>query len=337
MSLPKQIQKQVTAAQKIIDEFDKSVQDPASTAAEAQLATTTDTNTADLGTDSSAQTTQQASHQPVVEDENNPTYKQRWQSLDGQLRAAAARENQSNARIQQLEQLVTTMQAIPAQAAPVQASATALAEDKEAYGEDLVNFVGRTTKATVEAENAALKQTVAELSAAMRAMQSTLPRVVQDQQLTADERFFSQLSGSVSDWNAVNNNQAFHSWLLEVDPMTGIARQTYLSEAQKERNVSRVANIFNTWKSLNGNNQTQQQGKDVTKTTRTELERQVAPSRSLATIAPNSDGKQIWTRALINQYYADVRNGLYRTRDSERISLERDIFAAQKEGRYSAA
>ena len=336
MSLPEQIQKQVTAAQKIIDKFEKSVLDADGNTIEAQPTTATDNPSADLGTDSSAQDSQQASRQPVVEDENSPTYKQRWQSLDGQLRAAAARENQSNARVQQLEQLLTTMQA-----APVSANETAkqgiTAEDREAYGDDLVNFIDRSTKATMEAENANLRKNVADLSAAMRSMQSTLPQVVQNQQVSADERFFSHLGTNIPDWENINSNQDFHKWLLDVDPMTGITRQTYLSEAQRERDVSRVANIFNTWKSLVGNNQTQQQGKTAIKATRNELERQVAPSRSLATAAPAPNDKQIWTSGLIRKYYEDVRNGLYRGRDAERVSLERDIFAAQKEGRYSAA
>ena len=337
MSLPKQIQKQVTAAQKIIDEFDKSVQDSADATADAQLNKTDDKNTADSGTEASAQTTQQASHHPVVEDENSPTYKQRWSTLDGQLRAAAAREHQQQVRIQQLEQLMTNMQAAPVQAATAQKAPAISAEDREAYGEDLVDLISRSAKATMEAENASLKQSLAELSTAMRAMQSTLPQVVQDQQLTADERFFSQLGNNVPDWDAINRNQAFHAWLLEIDPMTGIARQTYLSEAQRERNVSRVANIFNTWKSLNGNIQTQQQGKNTAKAAKTELEKQVAPSRSLATTAPASDEKQTWTSGMIHKFYTDVRNGLYRGKDAERISLERDIFAAQKDGRFSAA
>ena len=335
MSLPKQIQKQVVAAQKIVDEFEKSVQAVEGETAAAQPIETTDTNQADSGTETSAQTTQQASHPPVVEDENSPTYKQRWSSLEGQLRSAAARDNQQQVRIQQLEQLITNMQAIPAQVPAAQAAPAISAEDREAYGEDLVDFVGRTTKATVDAESAALRQRVTDLTNAMQAMQSTLPQVVHDQQLTADERFFSQLGTSVPDWSAINSNQAFHSWLMDVDPMTGIARQTYLSEAQRERNVSRVANIFNTWKSLDGNTQTQQQGKVTQRSTRTELERQVAPSRNLTTAAPNTDGKQIWTPSLVNKFFADVRNGLYRTKESERASLERDIFAAQGEGRYN--
>ena len=339
MSLPKQIQKQVTAAQKIIDQFEKDVQVAEGEIlpdASAQSIENKDTNLADSGTEASAQTTQQASHQPVVEDENSPTYKQRWSSLEGQLRAASARDSQQQVRIQQLEQLITSMQAMPEQAQPAPALAVISAEDREAYGEDLVNLISRSAKATVDAESAVLRQRVTDLTNAMQSIQSALPQVVQDQQLTADERFFNHLGASVPDWNTINNNQSFHTWLLDVDPMTGIARQTYLSEAQRERNVSRVANIFNTWKSLDGNTQRQQQGKATQQSTRTELEKQVAPSRNLTTSAPNTDGKQIWTASLVRKFFADVRNGLYRSREPERANLERDIFAAQGEGRFDA-
>jgi len=334
MSLPKQIQKQVTAAQKIIDQFEKDVPageeglDP-----NAQSAETTDKQPADSGNESSAQTTQQASTQPAGEDENSPTYKQRWKTLEGQLRAAAARDQQWQGRVQQLEQLIATMQIAPTPKAEVPSAITA--EDREAFGEDLVDLISRSAKATLEEENASLRNSVAELSNAVRSMQGTLPQVVQNQQLTADERFFSQLGTVVPDWNAINSSQPFIDWLLDVDPMTGITRQTYIAEAQRERDVSRVANIFNTWKSLIGSTQTQQQGKAAAKATKTELEKQVAPSRNLSTApAADSGSKQVWSSSLVRKFYADVRNGLYRGRDAERASLERDIFAAQNEGRF---
>lgn len=340
MSLPKQIQKQVTAAQNIIDEFEKNVQTAEEkVAAEAQSTQTTDNVQADSGKDSAAQVPQQASTQSADEDENSPTYKQRWKTMDGQLRAAAMREQQWQTRVQQLEQLIANMQAAPAATnTPSPAAAKVTAEDREAFGEDLVNLIDRSTKATLAEENASLRNTVADLSNAVREMQSTIPQVVQNQQVSADERFFTQVGSEIPDWKTINNNPVFIDWLLDVDPMTGITRQTYLAEAQRERNVMLVANIFNTWKAINGNTQTQQQGKAAAKATKTELEKQVAPSRNLATTANVSSGdKQIWTSSLVRKFYSDVRNGLYRTRDAERVSLERDIFAAQNEGRFDAA
>jgi hypothetical protein len=338
MSLPKQIQKQVTAAQEIIDSYEKAVGTDETANTEDSVNQTTDDNeNADSGTDSSAQATQQVSTQPAGEDENSPTYKQRWKTLEGQLRAAAARDQQWQQRVQHLEQLIATMQVAP----PVQQPAKAAAvtdEDREAFGEDLVDLISRSTKATLEAENESLRRAVADLSQSVRTMQTTLPQVVQNQQVTADERFFSQLGASVPDWAQINNNPQFIEWLKEVDPMTNITRQTYIADAQSTHDVLRVANIFNTWKSLVGITQTQQQGKTQAKSAKAELERQVAPSRSLSTApAANSSDKQVWSSSLVRQFYDDVRRGAYKGREAERISLERDIFAAQNEGRFNAA
>ena len=64
-----------------------------------------------------------------------------------------------------------------------------------------------------------------------------------------------------------------------------------------------------------------------------QLQKQVAPGRSRSGSAPNSGEPATYTPADITQFFTDVRKGKYKGREDERGRIERDIFAAQAEGR----
>jgi hypothetical protein len=152
--------------------------------------------------------------------------------------------------------------------------------------------------------------------------------LAQDNQQSAQDRFFAALGRAVPDYEQVNANAQFHQWLLTPDPMTGILRQTYLVDAQRSGDVERVATIFNSWKSLSG---TQGQAKPRIDA-RAELERQQAPSRNL-TSTPTDKSGRIWDPKEISDLYQDKTRGKYAGREAEFKALEQDIFKAQQEGR----
>ena len=111
-----------------------------------------------------------------------------------------------------------------------------------------------------------------------------------------------------------------------------MARQTYLEDAQRRYDVDRVAAFFTTWSGLNGNGSAQQ----VQSTNQNELQQQVAPKKSRsAGAAPTTGAKPSYSTADIAAFYEDVRKGKFKGRDDERAKIERDIFAAQAEGRIT--
>ncbi len=121
-------------------------------------------------------------------------------------------------------------------------------------------------------------------------------------------------------FRAINGNEAFQSWLLEADPLTGITRQTYLDDAQRNLDAQRVINFFRMW--------------PAPRSSESELEKQVAPGRSRSAGAPtNTDRAKVYTPQDIQAFFNDVRMGKYKGREQERARIERDIFSAQRENR----
>jgi len=106
-----------------------------------------------------------------------------------------------------------------------------------------------------------------------------------------------------------------------------------LDDAQRNYDVDRIATFFSTWSGLNGN-QSAHQGKSANQD---ELNQQVAPkrSRSAGAAPTGSNNKQSWSQADIGAFYDDIRKGKFKGRDDERAKIERDIFAAQAEGRIT--
>ena len=158
--------------------------------------------------------------------------------------------------------------------------------------------------------------------------------VAQRQQLSAEQQFWTDLTGLVPNFRDINANGDFQTWLLEPDPLTGITRQTYLDDAQRALDARRVSNFFRTWLGTTG------QAVDAQPTgraTNPELEKQVAPGRSRGSGTPAASNKaKVYSPQDIQKFFDDVRSGKYKGREADRDRTERDIFAAQRENRIVA-
>lgn len=336
MSLPEQIQKQVAEAQAIIEQHYGPQEDTPPVepvvGSEDPPASTPSEEAAPVA---SVQNEQSA---PKHEDENSDTYAQRWKSLQGIYNVTVAKAQQAEARVSQLEQLISAMQTAPApQAQPAAQAANLSADDKETFGDDLVEMVNRVAGGAVHSAVAPLMQSMQALERQLSALNGVVPvvqNVAAQQRFTREERFFQDLAKHVPDWERINANQAFHTWLLSPDPLTGILRQTYLTDAQSTFDVQRTVALFNAWKGATGT--PQGAAPQPTRSAVSELEKQVAPGRAAAAApAPvTKQGKQ-WSPADIAKFYDDKRRGVYTGRDEEAKALERDIFDAQREGRIA--
>jgi hypothetical protein len=180
-------------------------------------------------------------------------------------------------------------------------------------------------------------QKMAELDRLIRQMQtSVVPQVqavAQRQAVSAEQQFWSDLSAHVPNWRDVNDDQEFQSWLLDVDPLTGISRQTYLEDAQRNLDVRRVGSFFQTWNELTGKANVAQT--NHRRASSSELEKQVAPGRSKNSGTPAGSNAKTYGPEDIKKFFNDVRQGRYKGREAERDRIERDIFSAQREGRIT--
>ena len=318
-NLPEQIQKQIDAAQSLVDaQYGKP----------KPAATTSDQEVTDVEQKPAKEVVAPVNAQENTpnEDENSLTYAQRWRSLQGVYNSERARTTALEQQVQQLQQVLSTMQTAPVTG---MANSKFLTEqDTSDYGSDLVDMARRAAREELKDFAGAVGSLKNDLDS-VRQVVPVVQRLTQDNQQTAQERFFAELGRAVPDYEQVNANAQFHQWLLTPDPMTGILRQTYLVDAQRAGDVPRVATIFTAWKSLSG---TQGQTQTKQTDTRAELERQQAPSRTL-TSAPAEKSGRIWDPAEITQLYAEKTRGKYAGREAEFKALEQDIFKAQIEGR----
>lgn len=329
MAIPAQIRKQSEAIAKLYEDLNPTEGAPAS--AEDEAVQQPEAN----GEGGAAAEPAPAEQGRPGTPKEEQTTEQRYRTLQGMYNADTARlraeNNQLSQRVGQLEQLISSLSA--PQQTPAQAAAAKLITDKdvEEYGESI-----EVMRRAAREELSVRDQKIAELERlVMQVQTNVVPKVesvVQRQALNAEQMFWSELSAEVPDWREINANQDFHSWLLEVDPLSGMTRQTYLDSAQNQLDARRVAGFFRTWQSLNSGSVAQQ----TRNAAATQLEKQVAPGRGrTATGTSAAADAKSYSRADVSKFFDDVRKGLYKGREQERDRIERDIFAAQREGRIT--
>lgn len=334
MALPEQIRKQTEAVQELYKQLNP---DENTGAENTPAADGTVTPSADESTVTNTATTPPATEQKTGSD-NVPedTVLQKYKTLQGMYNAEVPRLHQQNRemtqRVQQMEQLLATLSAQQQAATTQQPIVEKIVTDKdvEEYGEsiDVMRKVSRE-------ELIPVAQRLAQIESMLRQMQANVvpqvQAVAQRQQVSAEQQFWADLAAAVPNFRDINGNEAFQSWLLDTDPLTGIARQTYLDDAQRNLDARRVANFFRTWLEITGqSNVAQSTGNSAA----SELEKQVAPGRSRGAGASATTNKaKTYSPQDIQTFFNDVRAGKYKGREQDRSRIERDIFAAQREGR----
>lgn len=241
--------------------------------------------------------------------ESAAKWEQRYRSLDGMIQA---RDRQ----IEQLHQLLAAMQQAPAKADPApdtKPSQLVRKEDEEAFGADLIDLQRRV----VQEQSAAYTE---RLEARLAELEQRLSGVAQTTAVSAQERFQSQLSDAAPEWRKLDSDQGFIDWLSEA-PM----RQRLFAEAAGAQSVKDVAYFFNEYARL-------QPPAAKAPAVDPRLERQLAPgkSKSVATPAQTPSDKKQWTRSEIAAFYTQGRK---QHSPEEYTRLERDLFAAQRDGR----
>ena len=343
MALPEQIRKQTEAVQELYkqlssdDNTGNEGTPPADgTVPPAQDDDIQDNQPADAQSNASATAPSPANEQKTGDD-NVPdeAVLQKYKTLQGMYNAEVPRLHQQNRemtqRVQQMEQLLASLSAQQS-ASTTQPIADKLVTEKdvEEYGEsiDIMRKVSRE-------ELGSLAQRFARIEQAIQQMQTNIvPQVqsiAQRQHVSAEQQFWADLANAVPNFREINSNEAFQSWLLEPDPLTGITRQTYLDDAQRVLDARRVGNFFRTWLEVTGQAAVAQ---STGHASGSELEKQVAPGRSRSAGSPTSSNKgKMYTPQDIQKFFNDVRAGKYKGREQERDRIERDIFAAQRENR----
>ena len=320
MPLPQQVQKQMEEVERIERAMRGEVEgeEPAQPDAEA---------VSDASDEPAAE--QETVAETGQEDEprsDESLWEQRYKSFKGHADAEMARMREalerSNAEVEtlkkQIAELTEAVKSEPQQEAPLVTE-----KDVEAFGGDLIDLQKRVAKEVLADAQSKWSEREKQLLEKIAQLESQVAGVTQQVDVTSESAFLAQLSNVVPDWETINQDERFLAWLAEVDPMTGLPRQSYLDDAVEKRDIARVAHIFNTFKGPS----------KKADTTRRELERQVAP-RSVRTpqTASETTGK-VWTQAEVKKFYDDVVHGRVTAEEAARI--ESEINAAAAEGRIT--
>lgn len=247
--------------------------------------------------------------QPDAQKSDDTTWEHRYKVLEGKYRAEVPRLNADNRELkQQFEALKNELEQLKSRGEQKPSSLISQ-EDREKYGDDLLDVIKRAAQEQVAAKDVE----IAELKRQLEMVNSTTAK-------NAEVGFFDRLGSLVPDWVTINGDDSFLKWLDEYDEFTGRTRQDLLSEAEQARDAERVARFFTKWKASNQTNIAASQRS---------LESQVAPDSNRVVAPPT--GKRIFSRREIADFYAAARRGEVSNKDL--VSMEAEIHAATIEGR----
>lgn len=257
--------------------------------------------------------------QPAPEVKEKPTddaayWRKRFDTVQGMLDVEARNRKELTQRLDDLQRQLQQRE----QPKPAPAPSLISEKDEEAFGTDLIDLARRAARDEFGRLYSSL---IADVRKELTPVREQVGKVAEQQAMTAEERFFQVLNQAVPDWEQINTDTRWLTWLEGVDPLLGGPRQMALDDAHSRLDGARVAALFNTWK---------EQFAPKPPKDNQELARQVAPPKTGGGATTPSTPK-VWTRA---EYERAFDPRLAKTLDQEAIiALRADADRAAAEGR----
>lgn len=173
-----------------------------------------------------------------------PSWEHKYRTLQGMFNAESGRWQTEK---REFESRLARLETPPAVAKPApQAKAKRVTDqDVEAYGTELLDVIGRTAADIAEAEVARrLDELQPELAKTRDQVTTVAGQVYQN----AQDKFYGELAKAVPDWETVNRDEGWLSWLMQLDPLSGLTRQAYLDNASQSMDHARTAALFEAYK-----------------------------------------------------------------------------------------
>ncbi|HLL28972.1 MAG TPA: hypothetical protein VKT73_15150 [Xanthobacteraceae bacterium] len=260
-------------------------------------------------------------------------FKHKYQSLKGRFDQQAKALREAGDTISTLRvQLAEAATAPPTRMPAEQSFKKLLTPDQEKeFGEEFLDVVGKKAQEVVVPELSVIRRELSELA---NRVSNTGQRITQE----ARRQLESTLTEHVPDWRQINVDPNFLDWLALPDTYSGDIRLSLLKSAYEANDASRVVAFFKGFlaeeaalvpaPALPDNPPA-----DPSAQPKVPLNSLAAPGRAKTAASNPPAEKPVFTRAQIAQFYADVTANKYRGREKEKDSLEREIFAAQRDGR----
>ena len=252
------------------------------------------------------------------------------------------RQRQNN-----LETTLASMQATrESPADPPAAPPPAVTPDEiETFGPDLHDFIQRTAQ---DIANKLVADKMKGVEGRVDKVASDTSQVSKTVAHSKQQEVIRQLEAAVPTWAELNNDkEGFIPWLDQDDPYAGQKRGVLLRQAFANFDASRVIAIFKGY--LNENAAVTSEPSTPTPPAdppsdppaepQTTMESLVAPGAPNAPTAsaPDVAGKRVWTQKEVSQLYQRknefIRRNPGKAMPEELQKLERDLFKAQSENR----
>ncbi len=285
--------------------------------------------------------------EPVVED----TAEHRYRVLQGkynaevpklirELREAKSTIGDQQQRITNTESLLASLQHV--RTAPVEPEAPVVdapvitPEETAQFGPDLEDYIERVAARRIMPE---IDARLAPVSDRVTGVEQSASLAAHDVAVSERDKVMLALAKAVPDWETQNENEDFLKWLNENDPYAGVPRGQLLTHAFQAHDSVRVIAFFRGFQTENA--------VVAPEPPVTPLEPPVEPQQKLddlvapgtpktgTTSAPNESGKRVWTQQEISTFFAKKNEFIRKGKPvpEEYDLVERDIFAAQHEGR----
>lgn len=166
-----------------------------------------------------------------------------------------------------------------------------------------------------------VRQRDAEVNQKVASTERMTQSVQADTLQTKREKVFARLREQHKDFDQVDHDPQFASWLdSRSDPITGVRWRQLVNHAMTRLDDNAVSNIIRVFKG------DQRTPVDTTQK-RNPLASQVSPSRSTADVVPATQVKR-YTPEDMAKFYRDCADGKYAGKEKEKLKKEKELFTA---------
>jgi hypothetical protein len=257
----------------------------------------------------------------------------RWQAAQRTIGAMEQQMTELGQELVRTQNLVASLQAGNAVVQPQSGQHHGnliTEEDRANYGDELIDLARRAARETVTPELEQLRADNAKLTARVKS--------------TGKREMFQQLDRDVPNWRQINVSAQFKNWLHLPNVYTGQPRGVTLKAAVDGVETPKVVALFrdflaeaNATGQIVPQAQIEQQPAPLVPPHQAalSLESLAAPGRARPAAGDSQvpADKPFYSRAQISQLYRDKQRGLYAGREADFAAAERDLEAAQREGR----
>lgn len=356
-ALPRKVQEQVDRANQIVDQVygkDGRINDD-----EPAKEPVKDTDVAPDNPEKPVDTSKEQPAKEPAKDHDvtadaEPDSDHKYKVLQGKYNAEVPRLKRQNDKLEadnaelkqrllNLEGMIAAMQTRDAEPPkPKDDPLPVISDDERAqFGDDLIDLMERVAKrATLPEIEAHLKPLEGRVKQVGEKVAHTETSVAESKR----QQVFDRLASAVPDWVQQNEDPKFLEWLDQEEGMSGKTRGHFLTEAMKSNDAGKVIRYFTGFRSENAADtsdpapaEAPQTGEPKKPEPQAKLDEFVAPGtpKTGTASAPDESGKRVWSREDIAKFYAEKNEFARKGKPVPKRfqELERDLFAAQHEGR----